>query len=388
MSAQLFRETVTAMNRYTLSNLQLHRRDWLFPTDPSVFNTNPLNVAVGAMGVLYSMHKTGAKIPTSAYAWVFSQNINNDNYPPGLYMGISGISWVFWDLGFKERAMRLMDQAAEHPLLYRSANLFYGASGYGVTCLYFYMETLDEKWLERARIIGDWLLTIGPEHALAKNYCMEHNGDTFLGYARGNSGVALFLLYLYQLTKDLKFYKAGEAALQFDISYLQETEEQNLSVPRGKISELENVFTHYWLDGSAGIVSVLWRYWAISGKKEYFQKASSLILDTFRTFTVFPGLFRGAAGLGNSLLEAHYFTGEQKYLDQAIKIGHSILLFQIKREEGIAFPGEQLFRISTDFGTGMAGISLFINSLSTQQAESCFHFLLSPVALDNLCKKD
>jgi lantibiotic modifying enzyme len=382
MNREVFIETIARMNRYTISNIQLDRRDWLFPADPAVFNTNPLNVAHGATGVLYGLLKTGGDIPQSALSWLLSHEITNDEYPPGIYVGLAGMAWVFWELGLEEEALKLMDQAEAHPLLLKSSNLSYGAAGYGMACLQFYTNTNEAKWLERAVRIGDWLIHHNHSTSTSKNYCVEPNGDTYLGLARGNSGVALFLLYLYQITHDKKFFEAGEAALQFDLAYLQETEEHHLSVPRGGIAAPEKVFTHYWLDGSAGISSVLWRYWSVSGNAEYYQIASSLALDLFRTFTVFPGLFRGASGLGNGLLDAYHFTGDSNYLEQAMKIGQGILLFQIHRDSGVAFPGEQLFRISTDYGTGMAGISLFLQRLINPQAEANFHFLLTPSSIE------
>ena len=49
------------------------------------------------------------------------------------------------------------------------------------------------------------------------------------------------------------------------------------------------------------------------------------------------------------------------------------MLFAIERPTGIAFPGENLLRISTDFATGSAGIGLFLDRLVKQGSEFNFH---------------
>jgi hypothetical protein len=40
-----------------------------------------------------------------------------------------------------------------------------------------------------------------------------------------------------------------------------------------------------------------------------------------------------------------------------------VLLFRIERQQGTAFPGDTLSRISCDYGTGSAGIALFADRL-------------------------
>jgi hypothetical protein len=78
---------------------------------------------------------------------------------------------------------------------------------------------------------------------------------------------------------------------------------------------------------------------------------------------VFPQLFHGLAGLGNALLDLWDFGLGERSLEEAWRVASGILLFRIERDEGLAFPGEQAIRESTDFATGSAGICLFLHRL-------------------------
>jgi hypothetical protein len=46
-----------------------------------------------------------------------------------------------------------------------------------------------------------------------------------------------------------------------------------------------------------------------------------------------------------------------------MKIASGISLFRVDRPTGTAFPGEELIRLSCDYGTGSAGIALFLHRL-------------------------
>lgn len=59
-------------------------------------------------------------------------------------------------------------------------------------------------------------------------------------------------------------------------------------------------------------------------------------------------------------------TGDRTYLDDAHQVAKKILLYQINTNGGVAFPGEELLKISNDLGTGSAGVGLFLSRLLKQ----------------------
>lgn len=380
----LLRNTVDKIVNYIKCNAAFNRTDRLFPADPAVFLTNPLSVAHGAAGVAHALLCLEGKVPDKVISWMLAHDISSEKYPPGLYLGLSGIAWVFWELGLQKLALQLMKTAADHPLLWELPDIYYGAAGFGLACLYFHKETQDEYWLEQAIKVGDWLIG-SKEESNEGYYWRDIEGNIWCGYARGQSGIALYLLYLNLASGKSRFKEAGKKALSYDLGQTKEME-KGLRIPRASADSLpsphKDIASPYWSDGTAGLCTSLVRYWFVFREIEDKNMLESLMPDTFRSFTAFPTLFTGLAGLGNLQLDVSDFTGNTQYISEALWIAKGILRFQIKNPDGIAFPGEQLLRISTDFGSGSSGIALFLSRLMNQgQKVKNFNFLLD----DLLC---
>src|SRR5205085_925048 len=82
-----------------------------------------------------------------------------------------------------------------------------------------------------------------------------------------------------------------------------------------------------------------------------------------RKYAIFPSQFFGLAGLGEFFIDMAQLNADPKYLVSAWKAAAGVVLFKLERREGIAFPGEQLMRISCDYATGSAGVGLFLHRL-------------------------
>jgi len=383
------RNTIKDSLKFIHKSADFQRFDRLYPSDPLVFVTNPLSIAHGAAGVGYALSKLEGEVPKKVNSWILTHSMNPNEYAPGLYVGTSGIAWALWDMGLQEQSLKIMNENYKHPLLWDQADLYYGVSGYGLTSLRLYLLTNDQVWLDRSVEIGDWLLSTKKQDLNGNYYWLSKEGDVWLGYTQGSSGIALYLLYLYLVTGNKKYLEVGELALSHDISYLKTTKEGYLSARRGTIETVtkEKVLTHYWFDGSAGIATSILRYWYVTKNTKYRGILEKLLPDTFRKYTIFPGLFRGLSGLGNVLLDAYDLIGDERYLKEAYKVASGVNLFKIHRPDGIVFPGEQLLRISTDFGTGSAGIALFLNRLvNAKQKLGNFNFMLDEVLDSNAIK--
>lgn len=386
ITQKLLKDTVDGILRYIKSNMSLDRTDRLFPADPAVFSTNPLSVAHGAAGVAYTLKSLEGEVPEQVMTWMLAQDISPEKYTPGLYLGISGIAWVYWKLGLENFALQLMEAAAEHPLLWELPDIYYGVAGFGLACLFFYKETQDAYWLEQAAKVGDWLIdtkTVADECY----YWPDMEGNVWCGYARGQSGIALFFLYLFLTSGESRFQAAGRNALAYDLSHVK-ADEHGLQITRATPDSVpsvhQNVASHYWADGSAGVCTSLVRYWFVFKDNTYKEILDGLLPDTYRDQTPFPTLFTGLAGLANLQLDVFDFTNDTQYVKQAHQITEGIFRFQLQKPNGVAFPGEQLLRISTDFGSGAAGIALFLSRLANQENKfQNFNFLLD----DLLCQK-
>ena len=378
----LLSETLNKTLRYIKSNISLDRSDRLFPSDPSVFVTNPLSVANGAAGVAHALSFIEGEVPDKVISWMLTHEISKENYPAGLYLGLSGIAWVFWELEQKELALKIMEMTVDHPLLWDLPDIFYGSAGFGLACLYFYKETGDAYWLEQAARVGEKLIKT---KIVSDNgfYWPDLEGNVWTSYARGASGISLFLLHLYLASGDILFLENGRRALDYDLEAVKELQGK-YRIPRATSESITSrhqmTFSHYWSDGSAGVCTTLLRYISVFGEKSDKAMLENLIVDADRNYTAFPTLFTGLAGLGNVQLDAFYFTGDPKYISSALNVTHGLLRFQIQRPDGIAFPGEQLFRLSNDFGSGSAGIACFLHRLRHRGKDiPNFNFMLDDI---------
>lgn len=351
------------------------RRDRLFPIDPSTEDT--LAVAFGASGVLRSLLRIEGTVPTDYLSWISDRcmEISKGDYPPGLYVGLSGIAWVSLELGLIDEADVVLKMATEHELLLTESDVFYGSSGYGLACLKFWTVNGNEHYLKQARDMGKHLLKTAVTGDKDRLYWPSRTSSrTRIGFARGASGVALFLLYLWLATGDALFLDAGKRALRHDISQGLANKAGHLRFPRVASASTVpkdgsgqvRVFEPYWYSGSAGIGAVTLRYGIATGSEEWIEISKQVIPDVLREITYAPSLFRGAAGLGNFALDCAQFLGDNSYQAYAHRIAQAILATRIIRSDGVGFPGESLMRLSPAYGTGASGIALFLSRLARQ----------------------
>jgi hypothetical protein len=209
-----------------------------------------------------------------------------------------------------------------------------------------YAKTGEQQFLERAVWVGEWLL--GTAASSERGSCWRTSADaTAIGYAHGSSGVALFLLYLSLSTNDERFLRLGEDALKHDMSYGR-ADRTGLGLSFPQYAD-ESVQFPYWYVGSSGVGTVVLRYAVATGQEEFVSALDRIVPDACRKYTLFPGLFNGLAGLGNFLLDAHHFLGQDELLTKAHDVARGILLYRVDRPGGVAFPGDGLLRISTDY---------------------------------------
>jgi serine/threonine protein kinase len=344
---------------YLLSVATFDRTDRLFPSDPALFRTNPLNLAYGACGIAYVINEIRGEVPQQVLNWILQNPSDREQYTPGLYVGLSGMAWALLEMGYKESAIEMIRATHTHPMLYESPDLFYGVSGWGMTQLKFFLETGDELFLSKAIEGGQFLLDTQQEDETGSWWPMKD--DILFGLAHGGAGVSLFLLYLYLVTGNEEFLSVGTRGIDFVLGKAIETDEAGYT---WRMNEGWPTVTPYWRYGGAGIGMTLLRYDSFFGDERYKHVLDRIAVECDRKYTIFPGRFFGLAGLGEFFLDmADFGVEESEALECAWKTAAGALLFRVERDQGIAFPGEQLMRLSCDFGTGSAGIALFLNRL-------------------------
>ncbi|MCD9189245.1 MAG: class III lanthionine synthetase LanKC [Pyrinomonadaceae bacterium] len=356
---------------YIMANADFSRTDRLFPADAEIFNTNPLSLFHGAVGVAYCLKKMTGKVPDNVIDWILARNKNPELYPTGLYVGLSGIAWGMLELGLVPESKSILQSTFDHPLLYTSADLGDGAAGWGMTNLKFFHELQDELFLQKALEAGEFITANLSENENGCFWDADKTGKNIhLGYYFGSSGISLFLLYLYLASKKEKFLDYGIKALDFDLNNATVNNEGFKSWK--KVVDQGRIVYPYFGEGSAGVGKAVVRYSRLLGEEKYRKTIDEIFLDTNRKYAIYPGLNRGLAGLGDFLVDLYNLTKKQEHLDGAYRIASGILLSKIKREAGIAYPGEGLLKISCDYATGSAGIGRFLRRLTCVSEDADF----------------
>lgn len=358
---QYCRNIIKEVPKYILAKADYSRTDRLFPADRTVFSTNPMSLAHGASGVVYALHKMEGNVSQKVVDWILDRNLAPELYPPGLFVGLAGIGWAMLEMGLEKESRKVMESSFDHSLLYDSTDLYYGIAGWGLANLKFFTTLKDELFLQKAVEAGNFLVKNLTENE--KGYFWANGDDIELGYFHGASGISVFLLYLYLASGKQRFLDVGIKALDFDSNNASTSIDGGISWKR--VLDQGRIVYPYLKYGSAGVGTVAARYYRLLGDEKYKSLLEKIYDDTNRKYAVFPGLFNGLSGLGEFLLDLYDVTKEAHHLNAAYRTAAGISLFTIEKEDGIAFPGDGLSRISCDLGTGSAGIGSFLHRLVT-----------------------
>jgi hypothetical protein len=357
--ADLLDDAVGDIARHILATTDPSRKDCLWPTDPMSYQTNPLNLAHGAVGTSIFLHEALGELPAQVRDWLLGQPVDVATYPPGLYPGIAGVAWGFAEMGMLERGLELFKLVPRSPLAFQCACLFSGASGWGLAALALYRKTGDETLLELACQAGDYLHSTGELGEQGVCWRNGMDGKVYLGFGLGGSGAALFLLRLWQATREDHYLDLARAALEFDISHAQD---RKGALRWGAFPE-DLGHSPYWLRGGAGVTATLIRFFETLGEERYLDLARRGARGC-ASFSAAPHLFEGLAAIGDTMLDMFLVTGDEDQLELARQKARQTLLYRIERPEGMTFPGRFLLRISHDYGVGSAGIGHFLYRLA------------------------
>ncbi len=196
------KKVLTGISNYLIHTIEVSRNDRLWPADYRIFQTNPLSLAYGALGTTLFLKEFLGNLPDNIGEWILAHKVDNEKYPPGLYIGLSGMAWVLAEIGFLEKAKEYMKEAYESSLMYNTPDIFFGASGLGLSSLYFWHKAKEECFLNAARAVGEFLIE---QASSTEDRYFWHSSAKPIGYAHGGSGIALFLLYLFRATHEEQF---------------------------------------------------------------------------------------------------------------------------------------------------------------------------------------
>ncbi|MFE2923868.1 class III lanthionine synthetase LanKC [Streptomyces goshikiensis] len=329
------------------------RTDRLFPGDVAQFRHGGLGIAHGAAGVLYALHTTGAEVREEHVRWLVDASRTRIT-APGLYFGGHGVAHVLDLLGEREAALTLLRSLEAVREESTGPSLATGAPGISLTLLHFASVTGEARLLDEALALAQ-----GAADTLEKNG--RTDGRRPAGLLAGASGAALALIRLYEHTGDGALLERARTLLELDLDRCLTVADGTTQVVDGR-RVLPYVET-----GSAGIGLVLNALLAHLPDSPAASYEASIRRAAEPEFIIQPGLFNGRAGLiGYLALTAaradarHTGPGHT----EALLDRHRALLalHQITYQGHLAFPGDQLLRLSADLATGSAGVLLALGT--------------------------
>ncbi|TCC61147.1 lantipeptide synthetase [Kribbella pittospori] len=341
-------EVRDAITRAIVASATPERDDRLFPGDIAQFQPGGgTSIASGAAGVLYALDRTGAGRFPAYDDWLRRHALDSVT-GIGLYDGLHGAAHVLGELGYRQDALDAVDRCLATPLDSRELGLHSGLAGIGLNLLHFDSEPgLRAAATRVIDLVADRLGGIDdvPE--------LSGDGHPRAGLMFGSSGPALLFLHAYERSGDLGLLDLAETALRQDLRRCIRDETGMLQVNQGWRT------LPYLEQGSAGIALVLDRYLRHRPDEELAGDLAALRRVNHCAYFVQPGLFMGRAGL---ILSAAVQPGEVT-ADLIRGLGWHAL----PSAGGLAFPGNQLLRLSMDLATGSAGVLLALGAALHRQ---------------------
>jgi len=345
------------LDRRRLSNCILgtatpHRDDRLFPGDIEQFRSGGLSLAHGAAGVLWALSTCGAGRYPEHELWLADRvRKPASGSRLGFYDGLHGVAYALHELGRRDEAIALLELCLAEPWRDLGIDLASGLAGVGLSLTYFADATGEPRVVEAVDEVAGLLA-----HRLAEAPpAAETSGGKhpYAGLTRGASGPALFFLHRYERTGDPAMLDLAAGALRRDLRSCVVRDDGGMYVDEGWRT------MPYLAHGSVGIAVVLDRYLRHAADDEF--RAASMAIRRVATspFYAQSGLFAGRAGI-IAYLASRVALGASEAADTAelTRQADTLSWHALPYDGHIAFPGDQLLRLSMDLATGTAGVLL------------------------------
>lgn len=327
------------------------RVDRLFPGDITQFTVGGAGFGCGAAGVLYALAVAGAGRFREYEDWLLASVTTSPVLRPGFYDGIHGIAYTLDYLGHRDAAAQLVDQARPMVQSTRNHDVESGLAGIGLNLLH-----LGQIWGSPELELEAFRVGARLRDLLAVATSPGREGRAGLSY--GWSGPALFALRLFEHAGEKVWLDLAEQAVQRDLEECVEAGDDSLQVrdPAGRRT------LPYLGVGSAGVLLAVDRLNQHRPTPEREKAARMLTRACASEIVAHPGLMLGRAGLIITLSQLR----SRDELVEPVLARHvdRLALHAVSHRGGIAFPGNQLMRLSMDVSTGGAGVLLALAAVN------------------------
>lgn len=342
-----------------LASATPERDDRLFPGDIAQFDTGGLNIAYGAAGVLYALAVTGVGRYPAYEEWLLRRAVHPDAGTTrlGFYDGLAGVAYVLDHLGYRAEALTVLDiceTEVDGKWERLGLDLCSGLAGIGCNLAHFAEITGDTSLWNNAFQVADIVADrLGDENAVGD---ISGGAHPRAGLMHGGAGIALLFLRLYEQVGQPVLLDLAQTALRQDLRRCVVREDN------GSMQVNEGWRTMpYLAEGSVGVGLILDHYLAHRHDDQFAAAAEAIRRAAQALFYIQPGLFRGRAGMILHLSRSYPPGTAARHGTVAAQL-RRLAWHAIDYQGYLAFPGEQLLRLSLDLATGNAGVLLALGT--------------------------
>ena len=365
-----------------LSGIEWSRQfgpDGAFPGDISQLTAGVHEViTTGRAGVVLAQQRIGVQpadgdvdaLRKSAREWPGQE-------APGLLNGVAGVALTLSEVGAQRDAVAAAGKALESAVGRRRLDLAAGQAGVILAALEVAKTVGDSELMDRA---------VAAYHRL--DACLVPDGSAWTALCRrrglfwGLTGVALTDLVAHAATGAEEPLARARVRLRADLDACVTTATGEVMIDdRGA-----NRVLPYTEWGSAGVLLIASALERITGEPVLTpQERDGIIKACSSEFYIYPGLDHGRAGILVTLTAA----GDQ-YRAEADRQAGLLLGSLLAHDEHALVIGDGLIRLSSDLGTGAAGVALALHAYRSQQPylglpiSACTASLLQQSAISQL----
>ncbi|MBG6090807.1 hypothetical protein IW256_004920 [Actinomadura viridis] len=335
-----WRRARAALGSAVLAGATPGRDDRLFPGDIEQFGGAALGIAHGAAGVLYALEATGAGRRPAHEEWLARRAVD----PPhgtglGLYDGLMGAAYVLEGLGYAEAAAAAVERCLAERWERLGTDLYGGLPGYALVLDHLAAAMGESAFTDAARRAADIVAGRSGEGAPARP-----------GLMHGGAGRALMFIRLYERGRDASLLDLAAAALRADLGACVKDRNGALYVDQGwRVMP-------YLGTGSVGIGLVIDEYLALRHDEEFEAARAAIRIAASSRYYAQPSLFSGRAGM------LFYLARHDRDDPLVARHVRDLAWHALPFRDGLAMPGEHLYRLSMDLATGTAGVLLALGA--------------------------
>lgn len=326
------------------------RNDRLFPGDIEQFRAGGLNLAHGAAGVLHALAVTGAGRYPEHEQWLAERARQPEpGTRLGFYDGLHGIAYALAQLARYDDALAVLEICLRQPWQGTPLDLSGGLAGIGLNLA------------ELAEVTGESQLAVEAGRVTAavadRVGALADHPPRYAGLLHGGTGAALLLLRQYERTGDRALLPPAAAALRQDLARCTVRPDGAMEVDEGWRT------MPYLARGSVGIGLVLDQYLAHRADEQFAEASAAIRRAAGSPMYVQSGLFAGRAGIMLYLAHRRRNADPEAGAELGAQL-RRLAWHALPYQGGLAFPGEQLLRLSMDLATGTAGVLLAMGAAS------------------------